>query len=122
MRQGSNFSGTEEELLVAMKENLKKFVSDWAWLSSMMETKSEQEYIDICESLAECVDRGYIKDIGYNVYMNKRIIFHPTKMPCTITFVPEGTSEEELAEHYKNTDKEPKPHELTQAGKDFLNS
>ena len=122
MRQGSNFVGTEEELLALMKSSLKHFTTDWEWLSKMDATLPDQEYINICESLAECVDRGYIKDTGYNVYMNKRMCFHPTVVPCTITFVPEGTFDEELKEHYKQFEEEPKPCELTQAGKDFLNS
>lgn len=122
MRKGSNFVGTEEELLTLMKSSLKHFTTDWEWLSKMDATLPDQEYINICESLAECVDRGYIENIDYNVYMNKRMCFHPTVIPCTITSVPKDTPDEELAEYYKSIEKEPIPHTLTQAGKDFLNS
>lgn len=122
MRQGSNFVGTEEELLALMKDSLKHITSDDEWLLKMDETLSEQEFINICESIAECVDRGYLENIGYNVLMNKRIMFHQTIIQCTITFIPKGTSEEELKEYYKqnNNNKEQKSYVLTQAGKDFL--
>lgn len=122
MRKGSNFVGTEEELLALMKDSLRHFTSDIEWLSKMDESLPDQEFINICESIAECVDRGYIKDIAYNIFMNKKMMFHPTIIPCTITSVPEGTTEEELKEHYKKYDKEPEPYSLTQAGKDFLDS
>lgn len=118
MREGSNFVGTEEELLKLMKDSLKKFTKDRIWLDEIQSSVSEQEYINICESLAECVDRGYFNDIGYNVLMNKTIIFHPNKMTCTIA--SENISEEELKKLRENIGYE--PYSLTQLGKDFLNS
>ena len=75
MRNGSNFSGTEQELEVAMKENLNKFVSDLTWLDDIEKNVSTQEYIDICESIAECVDKGYLNDTKYLVLGNKTITF-----------------------------------------------
>ncbi len=75
MRKGSNFVGTEEDLENAMRENLPKFTSDMAWIDSIQEQVSEQEFINICESIAECVDRGYINNTKYIVLMNKTITF-----------------------------------------------
>lgn len=114
MRQGSNFVGTEEELLALMKSSLKHFTSDWEWLFNMMQTKSEQEYINICESIAECADRGYIKNITYTLLMNKTMMFKNTTPDndFKIAIPPEELPEPEP----------PKPFELTEAGKYFLNS
>lgn len=117
MRKGSNFIGTDEELLNAMKENLIKYTSNPDWLNKMKESKSKQDFINICESLAECVDNGYLSDISYNVYADKTMMFHPNKMTCTIA--PEGTSEKELEKLRKDINYN--PYELTKAGKDFLN-
>lgn len=75
MRNGSNFSGTEEELQKAMKENLEKFTSNIVWLEDIQQEVSEQEFINICESLAECVDRGYLNDTKYLILGNKTIAF-----------------------------------------------
>lgn len=118
MRKGSNFSGTEKELEALMKDSLKHFISDEEWLSKMNESLPDQEYINICESLAECVDRGYFTDISYNVLMNKRIMFHPNKMTCTI--VPEETSNEVVEKLRDSIDY--KPYALTKAGEEFLGS
>ena len=118
MRKESNFVGTEEELTALMKNSLKNFTKDQVWLDEIQSSVSAQEYINICESLAECVDRGYFNDIGYIVLMNKTIIFHPNKMTCTIA--SESISEEELKKLRENIGYE--PYSLTQSGKDFLNS
>lgn len=119
MRQGSNFSGTEEELVKLMKESLKHIIEDELWLFNLNESNSisEQEIINIHESLAECVERGYFYDAAYNVLMNKRIAFHPKTTQVVI--VPEGTPQEEIDNSHSNM---PLPFSLTRAGEDFMNS
>lgn len=52
MRQGSNFVGTEEELLALMKDSLKHYIEDSLWFYNINESTSmtEQEIININES------------------------------------------------------------------------
>lgn len=103
MRKGSNFSGTEQELQIAMRENLSKFVSDILWLDTIKETVSTQAFIDICESIAECVDYGYLNNTKYIVHANKTIRF----LNKTI-YVGEPPKDA------------PKPFSLSESGKQFL--
>lgn len=98
MRKGSKFKGTKKELDNAIKKNLPLFISNLGWLDKMKENVSQEEFLNICESIAEAVDRGYIKN---------KIIVHDM-MNGSITFSSISTS-----------DKEPS-YELSIRGKEFL--
>ena len=102
MRQGSNFVGTEEELLALMKSSLKHYMDDSLWFYNINESTSmsEQEIININESFAECIDKGYLNDAAYHVLMNKRIF--PYAKTVDVIICSEGTSNEELEELYKS--------------------
>lgn len=120
MRQGSNFVGTEEELEALMKDSLKHYMEDRLWFYNINESTSmsEQEIININESFAECIDRGYLNDAAYHVLMNKRI--YPYAKTAYITICAEGTSNEELENLYKSNPND--SFTLTKLGEDFLNS
>ena len=120
MRQGSNFIGTEEELEALMKSSLKHYMDDSLWFYNINESTSmsEQEIININESFAECIDRGYLNDAAYHVLMNKRIF--PYAKTVDFIICSEGTSDEELEELYKS--KPSKAFTIAKAGEDFLNS
>lgn len=62
MRKGSKFTGTEQELDNYIRKYLPKYVTEISWINKIIEQVSEQEYINICESIAESVYRGYIDD------------------------------------------------------------
>lgn len=98
MRKGSKFIGTEEELDKAIQKNLPLFVSDFDWLNKIKGTIPEEEFLNICESIAEAIDRGYIK--------NKIIIYD--LMNGDTSFATVSTSEEKAK------------IELSMKGKEFL--
>lgn len=98
MREGSKFIGTEKELDNAIKKNLPLFISNPGWLDKIKENVSKDEFLYICESIAEAVDRGYIKN---------KIVVHDM-MNGSITFSSVSTS-----------NKNPL-YELSSRGKEFL--
>ena len=100
MRKGSKFSGSEQDLDNAIRENLPKFIMNDGWLDSVENQVSEQEFTNICESLAEAIERGYILDkVGIHYLLNGKISFYYL-----------DTS---------NSDR-PQPYKLSESGKSFL--
>lgn len=120
MRKGSNFVGTEEELLALMKDSLKHYVDDRMWFYNINESASlsEQEIININESFAECIDRGYLNDAAYHVLMNKRICPYAKTVECVIS--GEDTPDENIKRAFDSIPNT--SFTLTKSGEDFLNS
>lgn len=120
MRKGSNFVGTEEELEALMKSSLKNYIDDRMWFYNINESTSlsEQEIININESFAECIERGYLNDAAYHVLMNKRI--YPYAKTASLVICPEGTPNEEIEKAHNSTLKD--SFSLTKLGEEFLNS
>lgn len=120
MRKGSNFVGTEEELEALMKSSLRNYIDDRMWFYNINEstTLSEQEIININESFAECIDRGYLNDAAYHVLMNKRICPYAKTVACVIS--GKDTPDENIKKAFDSIPDT--SFTITKLGTEFLNS
>ena len=73
--------------------------------------------ININESLAECIDRGYLNNAAYNVLLNKTIYIYTITIPCVIS--SENTPNEEIEKAFDSISN--KSFTLTKSGEEFLN-
>lgn len=100
MREGTKFVGTEQELNNAIRKYLPKFIINDGWLDKIEEEVSEQEFTNICESIAEGIIRGYIVEkVNVQYLMNGEISFYHVNS--------------------SGSDK-PQPYTLSELGKQFL--
>lgn len=75
MRIGSNFKGSNLDLDDAIRKYLPTFIESRTWLDDVELKVSPDEFINICEAIAESIERGYLKGVKYLPLMNKTISF-----------------------------------------------
>ena len=81
MRKNSKFKGSEQDLNNLIREVLPKFIANYSWLDNIKTQVPEQEFTNICEAIAEAINRGYIEDqINVHYMLNGTIKFSHVHM------------------------------------------
>lgn len=75
MRKGSNFKGSSLDLDDTIRKYLPRFIESRTWLDNVETKVSSDEFINICEAIAESIERGYLKGVKYLPLMNKTLSF-----------------------------------------------
>ena len=81
MREGSKFKGSKQDLDNLIREVLPKFIANDDWLDSIESQVPEPEFTNICEAIAEAINRGYIENkINIHYMANGTIKFSHAHM------------------------------------------